>query len=114
MALGLDRLPLITDLNDLKQDMLYLHYTGRGYRCEPQPNLNKLIEDEKSKFRPEDITRHIATQINQALAGVSGAVIWPADSAKIPDKVPRLQIAYLGFEWAALPDEELKNYLSEW
>lgn len=112
---GLDRLPLITALNDLKQDMLYLHYTGRRYRFETQPNLNKLIEDEKSKFSGDDVNRHIEARLKKVLEGASGAVVWPADSGKVIDRTPKLQVAYLGFEpWAALTDDRLREALSEW
>ena len=57
LAPGLDRTVLVATLSDLREALLYLHYTGRRYRFEPHPNLNKLIADEAIKYGAEEIRR---------------------------------------------------------
>jgi hypothetical protein len=111
---GLDRLSLTTALNDLRQQLLYLHYTGRRYRFETQPNLNKLIDEETKRFSSDDVLNRVRAALADALRNAPGAVIWPDTSARINDRVPRLQIAYLDLKWCGLSEAELEDYLSQW
>lgn len=112
---GLDRMPLTTALSDLRNELLYLHYTGRRYRFETQPNLNKLIDDETKKFTPDDVLQRIQTNLVRSLQSARGAVIWPENSGRVNDHVPMLQVVYLPLEWVTSSDEgELLDILSEW
>ncbi|MCA9904593.1 MAG: ATP-binding protein, partial [Anaerolineae bacterium] len=112
---GLDRMPLTTALNDLRNELLYLHFTGRRYRFETQPNLNKLIDDETKKFSAEEVSRRIQTNLERTLQTARGAVIWPADSGRVNDHVPMLQVVYLPLDWAGVTDEgELSATLATW
>lgn len=112
---GLDRMPLTTALNDLKNELLYLHFTGRRYRFETQPNLNKLIDDETKKFSAEDVGNKILEALRQELNGVKGAIIFPERSDQVDDRVPLLQTIYLPLGWANALDEQLREReLSNW
>lgn len=115
---GLDRMPLTTALSDLRTEMLYLHYTGRRYRFETTPNLNKMIEDEKGKLDAAEVRSRVLETLEKALRSAQGAVIWPDNSGRVNDHVPMLQVAYLPLAWMEISDDEerliqLSNWL-EW
>lgn len=112
---GLDRMPLATALNDLRGELLYLHYTGRRYRFETQPNLNKLIDDETKKFEGNEVQGRVQQVLERALSGAKGAVIWPESSGRVNDHVPMLQVVYLPLDWVTISDEaELEAKLNKW
>lgn len=111
---GLDRLSLTTALNDLRQQLLYLHYTGRRYRFETVPNLNKLIDEEKQRFDSDDVLNRVKTALTEALREAPGAIIWPESSARVNDRIPRLQVVYMPLNWSSLSDDELQEHLTEW
>ncbi|NOG48680.1 MAG: DUF499 domain-containing protein [Chloroflexi bacterium] len=60
---GLDRMPLVSALNDLKNEPLYLHHTGRRYRFETQANLNKLIDEALKNFTADDVMARIKSTL---------------------------------------------------
>jgi hypothetical protein len=62
---GLDRNVVIAALNDLREEALYLHFTGRRYRFEPTPNLAKLVRDEASKFEPHEILDRVRSELEE-------------------------------------------------
>jgi hypothetical protein len=108
----LDRNVITTCLHDLREELLYLHHSGRRYRFEPKANLNLLINEERSKWEPQEVL----DRVRQALARVLGpardrAVLWPPDSGAIPDE-PAFRIVYLGWQWAELGDGELEEPLA--
>lgn len=111
---GLDRLSLTTALNDLRQQLLYLHYTGRRYRFETVPNLNKLIDEETQRFNSDDVLNRVKAALTEALHEAPGAIIWPENSARVNDRVPRLQVVYMPPNWSGLSDDELREHLTEW
>ncbi|MCI0350675.1 MAG: DUF499 domain-containing protein, partial [Acidobacteriales bacterium] len=111
---GLDRMSLITALNDLRNELLYLHYTGRRYRFETQPNLNKLIDDESKKYTTDDIQKQIRKALEGALQGARGAVIWPEHHGQVNDHVPRLQVVYLPLDWVNATADQRADELSKW
>lgn len=105
----LDRNVITTCLHDLREELLYLHHFGRRYRFEPKANLNLLINEERSKWEPQEVL----DRVRQALARVLGAardraVLWPPDSGAITDE-PVFRIVYLGWQWAELGDAELEE-----
>jgi hypothetical protein len=100
LAPGLDRNVIVAALHDLREEELYLHYTGRRYRFEPTPNLTKLVRDEANKFTPAEVLETIRGQLEEHLKGTRGAVVWPDGPVGIDDGKPLFSIAYLHPDWA--------------
>ncbi len=100
LAPGLDRNVLVAALHDLREEELYLHYTGRRYRFEPTPNLTKLVRDEASKFTGAEVLDTIREQLEEHLKGSRGVVVWPNGPGGIDDGKPLFSIAYLHPDWA--------------
>ncbi|MBK8032221.1 MAG: DUF499 domain-containing protein [Chloroflexi bacterium] len=112
---GLDRMILTTALNDLRSETLHLHYTGKRYRFDIQPNLNKLIDEEIRKLEGSEVEGRVRKMLESALAGARGAVIWPEHSGMVNDHVPMLQVVYLPFEWdGGLDEAGLHDKLTQW
>ncbi len=91
--------------------LLYLHYTGRRYRFEPRPNLNKLIIAEQDKLEPEEVTSQVRAELERNLraSGAAGeAVVWPEGPHQVEDGVARFRVVYLPPDWseAKLPASE--------
>jgi hypothetical protein len=96
-----DRATVTTCLHDLRDELLYLHYTGRRYRFEPRPNLNLLIAEEERRIDIAEVQARVRSRIEGDLAQSGArALLWPADSAAIPDHVPAFQVVYLGLDAA--------------
>jgi len=114
LAPGLDRMVLAATLGDLREQLLYLHYTGRRYRFEPRPNLNKLIADEARKFSPEEVLDRVQAELARGMGNGRGVVLWPTDSTAIPDREPEFKFVYLHPSWAERTDEEIERGLRDW
>jgi len=99
----LDGNVLRSALADLRgETLLYLHYTGRRYRFEPTPNLNKLIVTEQDKFKPDEVLSVVRRNLEGALVdgrGQQEIVLWPADSNQIRDGIQTFLVAYLPPDW---------------
>jgi len=55
-------------LADLRGEaLLYLPYTGRRYRFEPRPNLNKVTLTEQDKFDAEEVLSVVRRNLKAAL-----------------------------------------------
>lgn len=105
---SLDRNVVTTCLHDLREELLYLHHTGRRYRFEPKANLNLLISDEMKKFESEEVLDRVKTEIGKLLSSAGdAAVLWPPDSGAIPDGHPIFRIVYLGGSWTEVSRREL-------
>ncbi len=111
LAPGLDRTVLVAALSDLREQLLYLHYTGRRYRFEPQPNLNKLIADEALKYGAEEISREIEKRLREELGTTRGVALWPREPGQIPDREPVFTLAYLPLEWAERSEVEVEAHV---
>jgi len=100
---GLDGNVVRSALADLRgETLLYLHYTGRRYRFEPTPNLNKLIVTEQDKFESDEVLSVVRRNLEGALGNDRGQqeiVLWPADSGQIRDGVQAFLVAYLPPDW---------------
>lgn len=99
---GLDGNVVRSALADLRgETLLYLHHTGRRYRFEPRPNLNKLIVTEQDKFQADEVLSVVRRDLERALGGrgARDVVLWPADSTQIRDGVQSFLIAYLPPYW---------------
>jgi hypothetical protein len=114
----LDRNVITTCLHDLREELLYLHHTGRRYRFEPKANLNLLISEESKKWDSPEIISHIRGELERSLSAASRSVVlWPPDSAAVPDREPVFRVVYLGPEWAELDESEVSDSvgkLLEW
>lgn len=97
---GLDRNVIVAALHDLRDEELYLHYTGRRYRFEPTANLTKLVRDEALKFRAEEVLTIVRKAFEERLSGARHVCIWPQAPAQVPDEVAAFTLAYLHPDWS--------------
>jgi hypothetical protein len=97
---GLDRNVIVAALHDLREEELYLHYTGRRYRFEPTANLTKLVRDEAMKFRAEEVLGTVRAAFEKKLAGARTVCVWPEQPAQIPDGVEAFSLAFLHPDWS--------------
>lgn len=83
--------------------LLYLHHTGRRYRFEPRPNLNKLVVSEQDKLEAEEVLEELRAALERRLAGGGAGqeiVLWPEEPAQVEDEVERFRVVYLHPEWS--------------
>lgn len=107
LAPGLDRNILQTALHDLNERLLYLHRRELRYRFETQPNLNKMIIDEKQRRSEEEIEKRLRKEFGETVGNERDAVIWPTETFKVQDRLEEHQIVYLSPMWLeANPDPE--------
>jgi hypothetical protein len=109
---GLDRNVIVAGLHDLREEELYLHYTGRRYRFEPVPNLTKLVRDEANKFSPDEVLAEIRKRLEGQLRDARNVVVWPDGPGSIRDGVPAFTLAYLHPDWEA-NEQPLANFVEE-
>ncbi len=104
---GLDRNVIVAALHDLREEELYLHYTGRRYRFEPTANLTKLVRDEALKFSAEEVLRAVRDAFEPKLAGARHVSVWPSGPEQVPDEVAAFSVVFLPPDWseATLPPE---------
>nr|MBA3377072.1 DUF499 domain-containing protein [Actinomycetota bacterium] len=106
----LDRNVVTTCLHDLRDELLYLHHTGRRYRFEPKPNLNLLIQEAAKGWQADEVLNRVRAELADVLAPARDrALLWPAVSSEIPDGDPLFRIAYLGPEWAPRAADEAES-----
>jgi hypothetical protein len=101
-------------LQQLTDTLLYIHSSGRRYRFEKRPNLNKLLDDEAHKLVPAEVQHSVGERLTTLLANRDTALVWPADSAAIPDKKGRFIVAFLGAEMAMRSPDETTATLRAW
>jgi hypothetical protein len=117
LAPDLDRNLLTTALADLREQLLFLHHTGRRYRFDKTPNLNQLLAAEVDKFTHEEVTAAVRAELEKRIGSARSALLWPADGGRIPDREPEFRVVYLDPSWAALSRAEREARLrdmSEW
>jgi len=107
LAPGIDGNLIRAALNDLRREaLLYLHQSGRRYRFETTPNLNKLITDEESKITAEEVMDQVRRSVERAIgSGGRSVAVWPSEPGQIPDQVPEFVLAYLRPGVDTSPDE---------
>jgi hypothetical protein len=97
-------------LKELKEQCLYLHFDGVRYCFKKDPNVTLLVEQEADAVARDErqVSEKIKEMLEARLGGHRTAVIWPKESAKIPDKDPSFLIAYLplGFGTEPRPAQE--------
>lgn len=97
---GLDRNVVVAALHDLREEELYLHYTGRRYRFEPTPNLTKLVRDEANKLESNEVLAEVRSELELQLRGSKGVALWPTEPGGITDEQPLFTVAYLHPDWS--------------
>ncbi len=83
--------------------LLYLHHTGRRYRFESRPNLNKLIVAEQDKLHASEVLAQLRRALDRDLAasGAAGEVIvWPEGPEQVDDRIARFRVVYLPPGWS--------------
>ena len=104
LAPGLDRNVLLGALEALRGEaLLFLHHIGGRYRFEPQPNLNRLIQQQTANVAREAVQAHVRSRLEEVL-GARGAsrhvVLWPAGPGEVPDEAEAFQVVYLPPDWS--------------
>ncbi|MEU5435433.1 DUF499 domain-containing protein [Streptomyces sp. NPDC020719] len=97
---GLTRNIVVSALHDLREEELYLHYTGRRYRFEPTPNLTKLVRDEGAKLSSKEVLTEVRGELEKQLQGTKGVALWPDAPSGIADERPLFTVAYLHPDWS--------------
>ena len=82
-------------VQQLSDTLLYVHTSGRRYRFEKKPNLNKLVDDEAKKFTAQEITEAVRRGFEPLLGATGGYVLWPNGHGALPDHKARFTIAFL-------------------
>jgi Protein of unknown function (DUF499) len=114
VAPELDRNVITTCLHDLRDELLYLHYTGRRYRFEPKPNLNLMIQESAQGFEADEVLTRIKAELGELLKPAGDrAVLWPPDIAAIPDGDPLFRIVYLPPEASEGSSEYAEHVIDE-
>jgi predicted AAA+ superfamily ATPase len=113
LAPDLDRNLLTTALADLRDELLFLHHTGRRYRFDKTPNLNQLLVNEADKLSAEEVTAAVRSEIERKIGASQSALLWPMEGRQIPDEEPVFRVAYLDPSWATLAPEARDARLRE-
>lgn len=101
-------------LQGLSDTLLYIHATGRRFRFERRPNLNKLVDDEARKPEIGEVDQVVKKELETRLGAADGFVAWPKDSEKVPDRVPRFQVVFLGPAHALRTPDEVSALARTW
>jgi hypothetical protein len=97
---GLDRNIVVAALHDLRDEELFLHYTGRRYRFEPTPNLTKLLREEANKYSPGEVIERVREELEEQLRGAHNVAVWPDGPGGIGDGKAAFTVAYLHPDWS--------------
>jgi hypothetical protein len=109
----LDRNVIVAALHDLREEELYLHYSGRRYRFEPKANLTKLVRDEANKYSTEEVLGVVRDELQQQLRSAGTPVaLWPASPASVRDGVAAFTIVYLHPDWSE-ESQPLASFIDE-
>jgi hypothetical protein len=113
LAPDLDRNLLTTALADLREELLFLHYSGRRYRFDKTPNLNQLVANEADKFSADEVTDALRKETERRIGSSADALLWPKDGAQIPDHDSVFRVVYLDPSWTQLTPSERDHGLRE-
>ena len=113
---GLDGNVLLGALEALRGEaLLFLHHGGSRYRFEPQPNLNRLIQQETANVSRESVQTHVRARLEDVL-GARGSsrhvVLWPDGPGQVPDETEAFQVVYLPADWSTA-QAALSRYVLE-
>jgi len=101
-------------LQSLTETLLYVHTSGRRFRFDKKPNLNKLIEEEIRKIDGTEVLAELRKEFERRLDAHTGFVVWPKSSAGVTDKRARFHVVFLGPEHALASAEELEKLALDW
>lgn len=101
-------------LQGLTDTLLYIHSTGRRFRFEKRPNLNKLIDDEVRKVDLHEVQAGIKTQFLKSMDSNSGFVDWPETHSHVPDRKARFQVVFFGPEHAFSTLDSMEKLAFQW
>jgi hypothetical protein len=110
---NLDRNVLTTAIADLRDELLFLHSTGRRFRFDKTPNLNQLLASEAAKFDSPEVIVHVRKALEKAIGPSDSVLLWPKDGASIPDNEPVFRVVYLDPEWCGLAADDRDRKLRE-
>ena len=109
----LDRNLLTTALGDLRDELLFLHHSGRRYWFDKKANLNQLLATEANRFSSEEVIEAVRKELERRIGPSPTALLWPQNGGQIPDEEPVFRVAYLDPSWAGLEagarDERLRE-----
>ena len=105
----LDGLTVQAVLKDLREQCLFLDYDGVHYAFKTTATVNQALEEQAARVRSEEIDAAIEAELRNRLAGRTAAIIWPKQSADIPDREPRFLLAYLPLDVAMQGDAGLRQ-----
>ncbi|MDP9465634.1 MAG: DUF499 domain-containing protein [Actinomycetota bacterium] len=109
----LDRTVLTSALHDLREQLIYLHWSGRRYRFEPKANLNLLIDEAARPFDTDEVDARLESEVRAVLASdATEAIVWPNGPDDIPDKDAVFRVAYLPPDTAGLDDAERRKHIA--
>lgn len=109
----LDRNLLTTALTDLRDELLFLHHSGRRYWFDKKANLNQLLATEANRFNSEEVIEAVRKELERRIGSAPTALLWPQHGGQIPDGDPVFRVAYLDPSWAGLEDEARDEGLRE-
>lgn len=113
----LDSLTAQAVLKELRDECLFLHYDGAHYVFKTTPNVTQVLEDQLQHVRPNEVEEAIEDELRRRLTGRTAAILWPRDSAAIPDREPRFLLAYLplevGLQGEAAQEEQARELLAQ-
>ena len=66
----LDRNLLTTALADLRDELLFLHHTGRRYWFDKKANLNQLLATEANRFSSEEVIDAVRKELERRIGAV--------------------------------------------
>ncbi|MDI7267385.1 MAG: DUF499 domain-containing protein [Myxococcota bacterium] len=101
-------------LQQLTETLLYIHSTGRRYRFEKKPNLNKMIDDAAHKFEGDEVQAEVRRWLEKQIGVREGYVVWPAGHDAVPDRKPRFHVVFLGPDLALRTRTDLEKVVLEW
>ncbi len=101
-------------LQQLTETLLYIHSTGRRYRFEKKPNLNKMIDDAARRFEPDEVQAEVRRWLEKQIGVRDGFVVWPAGHDAVPDRKPRFHVVFLGPEFALRTRSDLEKLVLDW
>jgi hypothetical protein len=109
----LDRNLLTTALTDLRDELLFLHHSGRRYWFDKKANLNQLLATEANRFSSDEVVNAVRKELEKRIGASGTALLWPQHGGQIPDEEPLFRVAYLDPSWAGLTDEDRDQRLRE-
>ena len=113
----LDSLTAQAVLKELRDQCLFLHCDGVHYLFKTTPNVTQVLEDQLQHVKPQEVEEAIEDELRSRLAGRTAAILWPRDSAAIPDREPRFLLAYLpldcGLQGRAAQEEQARELFAQ-